>query len=95
MSKPRVVFANYTRPMRSVADQLREDTRARVLALPLMARIATALQLGDDDVALYAAHAGVGVDEARRRLCTQRAHGRRSSQSARPADANASPRPGR
>jgi len=69
--------------MKSVADELRAETRARVLGLPVAARIALALQLGDEDAALYAAHAGLEIDEARRRLHTQRAHGRAFSHAAR------------
>jgi hypothetical protein len=69
--------------MRSVADQLRRETHARVLDLPLMERIALSLRLGDEDVALYAAHANLDRAEARRRLRAQRAHGRRDSRAAR------------
>ena len=69
--------------MKSVADQLRAETRARVLDLPIAARIALALHLGDEDAALYATHAGLPIDEARRRLRTQRAHGRVFSLAAR------------
>jgi hypothetical protein len=69
--------------MRSVADLLRQDTRARVLDLPMMTRLEIALRLGDDDVVLYAAHAHVDPDEARRRLRAQREHGRRPSRAAR------------
>lgn len=75
--------AVYTHPMRSVADELHRDTQARVLALPMMARIELALQLGDEDAALYAAHARLAPDEARRRLRAQRANGRPISRAAR------------
>lgn len=87
-------LAVYTRRMRSVADQLRRDTQGRILDLPVMARIELSLQLGDDDVALYAAHAHLDLDEARRRLRAQRAHGRTISRAARP-DADDAPHPGR
>jgi hypothetical protein len=69
--------------MRSVADELRRNTHARVLALPMMARIELALQLGDEDAALYAAHAHLEAGEARRRLRAQRANGRAISRAAR------------
>ncbi len=36
--------------MRSVADELREETRRRTAALSPAARIRLALELGDDDV---------------------------------------------
>ena len=86
--------ARYARPMRSVADQLRRQTAARVLDLPILARIELSLQLGDDDVTLCAAHAQLGRDEARRRLRAQRAHGRRLSRAAR-LDADDAPQPSR
>ena len=76
--------------MRAVADQLRRDTHACALALPVMARIELSLQLGDDDVALYAAHAQLDLDEARRRLRAQRVLGRTISRVARP-DADDAP----
>lgn len=69
--------------MRSVADQLRLKTHARVLDLPVMARIALSLRLGDEDVALYATHANLDRDEARRRLRAQRGYGRTQSRVAR------------
>ena len=76
--------------MKSVADQLRRDTRARVLELSVAARIELSLQLGDDDAALYAAHTGLAIDEARRRLRIQLARGRALSHAARP-DAHDAP----
>jgi hypothetical protein len=39
--------------MTSVADDLRARTIARVLALPVHARIALALSLGDDDLDVF------------------------------------------
>jgi hypothetical protein len=86
--------ARYTHSVKSVADQLRGDTRARVLRLPMAARIELSLQLGDDDVASYAAYAGLELDEARRRLRTRRAHGRAFSRAARP-EADDAPQSGR
>lgn len=75
--------------MRSVADQLHLETHARVRNLPVMARIALSLRLGDEDVALYATHANLDRDEARRRLRAQRAYGRRDSRVARPGNDDA------
>lgn len=65
--------------MRSVADGLRLETLERVLALPVVDRIALALSLGDDDVTLFVRTSGLDRDEARRRLRARRAHGRRPS----------------
>ena len=65
--------------MRSVADQLRQQTVARVLALPVAARVELALSLGDDDLELFARTNGLARDEALRRLKAQRQIGRRPS----------------
>jgi hypothetical protein len=65
-----------------VADDLRERTIARVLALPVAERIALAFRLGDDDLALYVRASGLEPDEARRRLCARRHAGRTPSASA-------------
>ena len=68
--------------MASVADGLRDDTRARVLAMPVSERIALSLALGDEDVERYAEHAGLPSDVARRELQRRHAAGRRPSRSA-------------
>jgi hypothetical protein len=65
-----------------VADDLRERTIGRVLALPVAERIAIAFQLGDDDLALYVRASGLEPDEARRRLRARRHTGRTPSASA-------------
>lgn len=65
--------------MRSVADDLRRSTAARVLELPIAARIALALSLGDDDLALFARTSGLAPDAARLRLRAQRSRGRQPS----------------
>lgn len=65
--------------MRSVADDLRRETIARVLALPPDERIHLALALGDDDLALFVQASGLDPDQARRRLRNARSHGRVSS----------------
>jgi hypothetical protein len=62
--------------MGSVADDLRRRTAEQVIALPVAARIELALSLGDEDLALYAGHAALGADVARRRLQAQRSRGR-------------------
>ena len=72
----------YTRPVPSVADDLRARTTARVLAMPVADRIALALALGDDDLALYVTASGLDPDEARRRLRGRRQRGRTPSASA-------------
>lgn len=68
--------------MHSVADDLRQQTHARVLAMPVRARIALALSLGDQDVERYARHNGLERDEARRRLHAGHAQGRSASHAA-------------
>jgi hypothetical protein len=65
--------------MASVADDLRARTSARVLALPVRARIALALALGDDDLALYARFSGLDPRTALLRLSATRQHGRAPS----------------
>jgi hypothetical protein len=65
--------------MRSVADDLRRLTRNRVLDLQPAARIALALALGDDDLALFARASGLGREQAKIRLRLQRCRGRAPS----------------
>jgi hypothetical protein len=65
--------------MPSVGDEHRRRTSQEVLALPVAARIAMALSLGDDDLSLFVRASGLEPDEARRRLCMQRASGRAPS----------------
>ena len=65
--------------MSSVADDFRRQTIARVLALPMAARVELALSLGDDDLDLFTRVSGLDRDEARRRLRAQRQRGRVSS----------------
>jgi len=65
--------------VRSVADDLRLRTIARVLAMPIAARVQLALSLGDEDLDLFVRTSGLGRDEARRRLRAQRARGRAPS----------------
>ena len=68
--------------MSSVADHLRAQTLARVLALPVGARIALALSLGDDDLDRFVQSSGLNRGDALNRLRAQRTHGRRLSRSA-------------
>jgi len=79
---PRSWRLRYTRRVRSIADGLREQTIARVLALTVAERIALAFRLGDDDLSLYVRASGLEGDEARRRLRARRQIGRTPSRSA-------------
>ena len=67
--------------MRSVADDLRVETARTVARLSPLERIALALRLGDEDVALYRAAHGVNEVEARASLARTRSLGRRRSRS--------------
>jgi hypothetical protein len=69
----------YTRAMRSVVDDLRRQTLAHLLTLPLTARVELALAIGDDDLDLFVRTSGLDRDEARRRLRAQRQVGRAPS----------------
>jgi hypothetical protein len=72
--------------MRSVADALRFDSARAVAKLPAADRVALALRLGDEDVALYGAAHGVSEAAARRELARARTVGRLTSHSNDPAD---------
>jgi hypothetical protein len=72
--------------MRSVADALRLDSARAIAELPAADRIALALRLGDEDVALYRAAHRVSEAAARRELARARAVGRLKSRSNDPAD---------
>lgn len=67
--------------MRSVADELRAETALAVARLSPLERIALALRLGDDDVALYRQAHRVSEIEARVSLARLRSFGRRRSPS--------------
>lgn len=71
----------YTATMRSM-DDLRRQTIARVLDMPMAARIGLALSLGDDDLARFERTSGLPREEARRRLRQQRESGRTASRAA-------------
>ncbi len=72
----------YTAVMTSVADQLRDESRRRVLEMSPAARMELALRLGDEDARLFAAANGVPEAEARLALIRRRQAGRQPSQSA-------------
>lgn len=65
--------------MRSVADNLRDDTRRRDLAKTPAERVDQALRLGDADCELAAASRGLPLTEARRLLARGRQHRRTPS----------------
>lgn len=62
--------------VRSVADELRVRTTQAVLSLPVDARIALALSLGDADLDLYVRASGLDRATALAHLRSQRARGR-------------------
>ncbi len=62
--------------MKSVADGLRVRTSEAVLRLPLQARIALALSLGDADLDLYIRTSGLDRAAALTRLRAQRSRDR-------------------
>ncbi len=65
--------------MRSVADDLRSETRRDVARRTPAERIELAFQLGDDDVALLCAARGLTREEARRLIARSRRVGRMPS----------------
>ena len=70
---------SYTGVVHSVADHLREQTRAGVARLEPMARVRLALDLGDADVQAVATSRGVSASDARRVLAAARSVGRIAS----------------
>jgi hypothetical protein len=62
--------------MKSVADDLRAETRRADLQRTPAERIRLALALGDDDCALLAASQRLSLDAARRAFARSRQHGR-------------------
>jgi hypothetical protein len=69
--------------MKSVADGLRIQTHDSVRKLPVAARIALALALGDDDLELFMRTTGSSRAEALATFRRQRARGRTPSVAAR------------
>ena len=70
--------------MRSIADDLRVESAHAVARLTVAERIALALRLGDEDIALYRAAHGVSDRHARATLAQARAVGRVRSRSNEP-----------
>jgi len=73
----------YTRRMRSVADDLRDEGRRRVLAMTPDERLELALRLRDEDLDLFRRARGLSEADARRVITRRRQHGRRPSRAAR------------
>jgi hypothetical protein len=65
--------------MRSVADQLRGETRARNAVRSLDDRLRQCFSLAERDARVFAAARAISVEESRRALARQRQHGRRRS----------------
>jgi hypothetical protein len=65
--------------VRSVADDLRLGTLARVLAMSVPARMQLSLSLGDDDLEFFVRSSGMAREDARRHLRAQRQRGRMPS----------------
>ncbi len=68
--------------MTSVADQLRNESRRRVLEMSPAARLELALRLGDEDATLFATANGLSEAEARLVLIRRRQAGRQPSAAA-------------
>jgi hypothetical protein len=68
--------------MTSVADQLRDESRRRVLEMSPAARLELALRLGDEDARLFAAAHGLSEADARLALIRHRQAGRQPSAAA-------------
>jgi hypothetical protein len=69
----------YTDAVRSVADDLRAETRRRDAGRPPEARLQQALALGDADVAALAEARGLSADDARALIRRHRRVGRTPS----------------
>ena len=69
----------YTLAMRSIADDLRADSRVTATRLSQVERVALALRLGDEDLLLLSAARGVPRDAAIAIARRTRRHGRRRS----------------
>ena len=68
--------------MKSVADGLRQVTRAAAAHLTTEERVEQAFRLGDDDLRAYAASQGITLEAARIEGARRRSVGRRPSTSA-------------
>jgi hypothetical protein len=69
----------YTGRMRSVVDELREETRRQIADLSPVARIDLALALGDADLARLCDARQISVEAARAIIARSRRAGRRLS----------------
>jgi hypothetical protein len=65
--------------MRSVADDLRSESRRDLARCTPAERLELAFRLGDDDIALLCAARGVSRDDAKRIVARSRAVGRARS----------------
>lgn len=72
--------------MRSVADDFRSESARQVANLPVSERVALALRLGEQDVALYRAAHGTSDADTRRALALARNVGRLPSRSNHPGE---------
>jgi len=73
------VSCRYTDAMRSVADDLRAETRHQAAGLDPLARVQLALELGDADAISLANARGMTVAEARSLCAASRGIGRVAS----------------
>ena len=73
--------ARYTSTMRSVADDLRRETRLKAAALDARGRIELAHRLADDDLASIMVARGLSLLDAKRAFARARAIGRVPSRS--------------
>ena len=74
----------YTYSVRSVADDLRDELRERVMRMDPAARIELALTLGEQDVDTLMKARGISSEEAKRVFAHARAAGRVPSRCADP-----------
>lgn len=67
----------YNLPMRSVADDLRREQRARELRMTPAERVALALRLGEEELRMFCSARGLDRAEALRQLRDRRQAARR------------------
>jgi hypothetical protein len=67
--------------MRSVADDLRAESRKKVAGLDVLQRIELALRLGDEDISTLAVSRGITREEAKRVFARAKSVGRVPSRS--------------
>ena len=66
-------------PVRSIADDLREEDRRAVAALSVAERVSLALQLGEQSLVIYMAYHGVDRETALEHFRARSQRGRRYS----------------